>query len=500
MDIPDTNPSALTRARRSGAVHPGWTLCAFALFALQVLAVVGMDAHATTASLTLLVASPMLAMAACIDRARHESRATPWWVLALAMLLWGAAMALNALDALALQERDSESSIILLLFVLYSVPIIFVTASPLRDPWLVRLVDVVLAVTVAALFFAHTLAFSGPSGYDDDGAVRLRMMFDIQNLTIAAMAALLWKADADPSARRFSAALTLFAVLYLLCAGYINHLATDTGYGGPTDLLIGLPFLALAIAATRTPQRAPAGNANPSRTFSRVVRIGRPLLLPVMLLISAVTLLDSYPVLAVAGIVVGTLGYGVRNVLTQLHGLRERDRLGHLSAKDALTGLPNRRSFDQSLRREWTRAVQEGRQFGLLMIDIDHFKLLNDTAGHPEGDRRLRQVARILQQSMRRGNDMVARYGGEEFAVILPGSGASDAQALAERMRSAVQQAALGSPAPAGMVTVSIGIGHCEARLELTPQALLEAADAALYEAKRAGRNRIALGPATTPG
>lgn len=155
-----------------------------------------------------------------------------------------------------------------------------------------------------------------------------------------------------------------------------------------------------------------------------------------------------------------------------------------------MTGLGNRRRFDESLRREWMRARRTGQGLALLMIDIDHFKLLNDAFGHPVGDARLRDVAEALAACATRGSDVVARYGGEEFAAILPAMTPDQAVMLAEVMRSAIERLDLPSPAPGGRVTVSIGVGHIDHVDSSDMTALTAAADAALYEAKQNGRNR----------
>lgn len=173
-----------------------------------------------------------------------------------------------------------------------------------------------------------------------------------------------------------------------------------------------------------------------------------------------------------------------------------RERLEHLSSIDALTGIVNRRGFDEALRREWARAQRHGEDLTLLMIDIDHFKQLNDSYGHPAGDARLCAVSGTLAGCARRGTDIVARYGGEEFAAILPGLDRDAALLVAEAMREAVEARALPSPVRGGVVTVSIGVAQASQAGEDMIDALLHRADHALYEAKRSGRNRVCVGQA----
>jgi diguanylate cyclase (GGDEF)-like protein len=160
---------------------------------------------------------------------------------------------------------------------------------------------------------------------------------------------------------------------------------------------------------------------------------------------------------------------------------------------DGLTGLGNRRSFDETLEREVRRAARSGQPLSLVMIDIDHFKDYNDCYGHPAGDECLRVVARTIQGCLRRTGDVAARHGGEEIAVLLPGADATSAFALAETMRQAVRSLAVQQAHQlGGVVTFSAGVGTCvPGRTASEAQALVEVADTALFAAKAAGRNRV---------
>ncbi|HET7434548.1 MAG TPA: diguanylate cyclase [Thermoanaerobaculia bacterium] len=158
------------------------------------------------------------------------------------------------------------------------------------------------------------------------------------------------------------------------------------------------------------------------------------------------------------------------------------ETLHHISTHDGLTGVANRRHFDETLQLEWRRAARTQRPLSLFIADIDHFKALNDEIGHQAGDDCLRRVATTLRDHLHRAADLVARYGGEEFAILLPDTDAASSAALAERMRVAVA---------ATDVTVSIGCATVVPTKEGDAGDLIKRADDALYEAKRAGRNRV---------
>jgi diguanylate cyclase (GGDEF)-like protein len=160
------------------------------------------------------------------------------------------------------------------------------------------------------------------------------------------------------------------------------------------------------------------------------------------------------------------------------------EQVRRLAGSDGLTGLPNRRHFEESLERELGRAGRTGQPVNLLILDIDHFKKINDTYGHQTGDAVLRAVSRRLSETIRVG-DVVARYGGEEFAIIMPNGDTEDALVLAERIMRAVEQIDI-------PVTVSVGIATY-IRHAADGSSLVEAADQALYESKRGGRNRATI-------
>ena len=168
-------------------------------------------------------------------------------------------------------------------------------------------------------------------------------------------------------------------------------------------------------------------------------------------------------------------------------------QLLRLSVVDAVTGIANRRSFDQTLDRIWRSASRHQWEVALVMIDIDFFKSYNDNLGHPAGDECLRRVAKGLTDALKRPDDFLARYGGEEFAVILPQTHLAGATVVAERLRVSIETLDIGHPATpiANHVTVSQGVASILPTREAARFTLISMADEALYGAKKSGRNRV---------
>ncbi len=173
---------------------------------------------------------------------------------------------------------------------------------------------------------------------------------------------------------------------------------------------------------------------------------------------------------------------------------QQTDLLRLMAFRDGLTGVSNRRYFDDRYNVEWRRAQRAGSALSVIMIDVDHFKLYNDHYGHAEGDKCLRMVASELNAQLNRPADLLARYGGEEFVCILPDTDLNGARITAERMRLSVEKIALPHAASltSSCVTISIGIATMEDKVseDLAP-VLVDKADEQLYIAKRSGRNRI---------
>ncbi len=168
-------------------------------------------------------------------------------------------------------------------------------------------------------------------------------------------------------------------------------------------------------------------------------------------------------------------------------------KLRNISYLDGLTGVANRRRFEEYLSREWERAKKNKQPISLLMADIDFFKRYNDILGHLEGDECLRKVAQTISKHVRSGMDLVARYGGEEFAIILPETDEAQAKTIAERIRKDIEDLKIPHPLSeiSEYITVSLGVATLIPRNNLNKEVIINMADKALYSAKSKGRNRV---------
>ncbi len=211
------------------------------------------------------------------------------------------------------------------------------------------------------------------------------------------------------------------------------------------------------------------------------------------------------------GLELGAVDYITKPIVSALVKLRvrnhldlkrQRDELSRLSSLDGLTGLNNRRTFDERLHHEWRRALRHGVTLSLIMIDIDYFKLYNDTFGHLAGDDCLREVARALKQSLHRAEDFTARYGGEEFVCLLPRIQGKELESMAEKLRRNVEKLRIPHPASqvTPYVTVSLGVASRIPTPTGSPEMLLATADRLLYLSKSLGRNRCSLPPLCAAG
>jgi diguanylate cyclase (GGDEF)-like protein len=465
-------------------------------------------------SYTFKIIAGLSAVLACIWRGRRVTgRARVLWAfLAAGLASWSFGMMLSAWEELVEHVSFDYASICDFAFFFYGVPILFALSMPvegMRSP-VFRWLDGIQAAFAGYLAYVtifSALPFTGiPVSPLPTRLVALT--YNVENLMLAACCILrLIASPREGSEERFYRTLSLFLVSYGVCSAIFNHDSILTHGNTRSSLLADAPFLLLTILILTIPAQrsATAASSYSGKKHSRNALVlfvdnASPILFTLALLALGMIVLRTYFALGIVGISVALLVYAVRTTILQMRyresqlELQEaRDRLEEISLRDALTGIANRRCFDQMLETEWRRAMRTRFPLSMLLIDLDYFKNINDHFGHPQGDRALVAVAKALRSVVTRSGDLVARYGGEEFAVILPETTRERAEELALRMQLAVSELQIENPSSLGpYLSISIGATLYLFPEEGSPSLLIEASDRALYRAKEGGRNRIA--------
>jgi diguanylate cyclase (GGDEF)-like protein len=452
-----------------------------------------------------MVAAPLLTAAAALWRGRSESGAARfgWYAVALALTVWAGGAFGNLWQELILGRQNEMYRDSMLAFSLAVVPITFLLASDwrLNGPQLAPAIDALVALALGFCYFQYTWTMINDHATPAEvGVAYLVWLLDVQNLYIAGCALVRWYVAEDREERDLFGALSVYSVIYFAIVFLNDHwFAGNPSFGPEYSTIVTLAFAVLSAFALRRPSTLQGPPVNPA--LVRAVRSGSPILLAAALLIASLFLVRVDYAFGTAGILIAVLGIGARTTVTQVrqieHGealQRKTSALQTIAWTDALTGVPNRHYFARALRRAWRGERRVGHSQAILMIDIDHFKQLNDRYGHPAGDACLREVARTLQRALVRPDDVLARYGGEEFIVLLRDTDAAGAQVVGERLRAAVENLRIENErSPRGVVTVSVGAASASLSGEAAAARLVEKADRALYEAKCAGRNRVKL-------
>jgi diguanylate cyclase (GGDEF)-like protein len=477
---------------------------AFLALQLIVLACFG-PAVTGPAAYILMVIAPLFAALATLrhGRALTTSVRFGWYALSLALTIWAVGAFGNLWQEMILHRQNEMYRASMLAFNLAVVPTTYLLASDwrLHGRQLLRVVDALVALALGCAYFQYTwIMINDHSAPAETGVAYLVWLLDLQNLYLAVGALVRWYVAEDRDERDLFRALAVYTLVYFVIVFINDHyFAGNPAFGPQYGTLVTVAFALLCSFALRAPAAAAVRPVNSD--LVRMVRSGSPILLAVALLTASLFLIRVNYLWGCAGILIAVVGIGVRTTLIQVHQIERREALRReasalqtIAWTDALTGVPNRHFFTEALARLW-RSGRRREQAAILMIDIDHFKLLNDRYGHPVGDGCLREVARSLQRALVNPDDVLARYGGEEFIVLLRNTSATGAQAIAERLRTTVQTLHIENvDCPERVVTVSIGIAGADELIdEAAALRLVEDADRALYEAKCAGRNQVRL-------
>lgn len=360
------------------------------------------------------------------------------------------------------------------------------------------IMDGFLACVIAVFFYVLLHRVVGRSATDPSAAIFIMWLFDAMAAFVALFATLRFVSTKRADERRFFFVLMAFSWVEIVFPAIHNRFILSSESYLP-EIFLSLPFVILGVLLSRR-RTVWFRSYRPSRRIRILARSVSPFVLSVALCCVAFGQLQASPILAVSALILGVASYAARAGMILSQHLAIEDKLRRLQrdlqqaiVKDDLTQLANRRGFYRAFKREWDSALAQHTRLIVAMVDIDYFKLFNDTYGHLAGDDCLATVGQALQlEAGLHGSALVARYGGEEFAVLLPGQDRAAAEHILQRLRIRVEALQIRhSRTPLGVVTVSAGLASSADGEYADGEKLLNAADAALYEAKRAGRNCI---------
>jgi diguanylate cyclase (GGDEF)-like protein len=462
------------------------------------------------------VVAPGFAAVSCLYRARRSPAGVRrlWFLVSLALALWTLGGILSAREEFFLHANAQLGAISQIVYFLYGIPLLVAIAAPTESPWsgLFAAIDsiqvLIMGLATYSLIF-NVIPLTGHS-IEPVSVQVVVLAFNIENVVLACASTLRFRTSpAEEVNRHFYRSLAIYLWVYAAFAAFYNHVTiTHPGPMGFYNLLQDFPFLVLSVLALLPPlETRKSIRSSFGATLALLLDNASPFLFPAAVLSLGIAIARHHFRSGAAAIAVSLGAYGIRSTLlqfryhrSQIRAKEARDAMEVVALTDQLTGVSNRRHFDRIFDSEWSRRSRQRAPLSLILVDIDHFKFVNDKFGHEEGDVCLRQVAHALKASLQRESDTLARYGGEEFAALLPGTDAAGAQAVALRMQNIIRGLKLRNDTPAGnTVTISIGIATSDSPFVQTTHSLFEAADQALYRAKQNGRNRIEQEPTQTP-
>ena len=503
------------------AVCPHWmstrvllAVCAISLLAQGVLIVV--DPQAMVALNVLIALDFVFAAAGCLIScaSRQNAETRMLWILVACGFLLSIAGQIGSTYDLVMKLPQTTATISDFFFLIYGIPVLLAISftSDEADLRVLFWLNGAQAIVAAVLIYFQLFTILPSTGHlAAISTTSLMDVYNAENLTLAGAVTLRLFGNPASAKRRFYVALSIYLWSYAVVSLILGYFELERNIAqGLQDVFWGLPCLLLLAVLAFWPDGSAAPNEtnkNSNRSIGLLVDNLSPVLFTLVMVIMGARIASAYPWIGFASITIAVVLYGLRAALLQGKYLRSQqdlasssralvdavDRLQDISIRDGLTGIYNRRHFDEVLLAEWKRSIRTQKPLSLLLIDVDHFKKLNDRYGHPEGDECLKKIAEQLLKKLRRSSDTLARYGGEEFAAILPETNRESAQLVADAMRMSVEDLKIANEdsQPARVVTVSIGVCSENAMLNRPAEELLNAADAALYRAKKLGRNRV---------
>ena len=349
----------------------------------------------------------------------------------------------------------------------------------------IRAIEIGLSALLIATFLIVRMRFH------EGGSQLHYFLFITSYQAFLVLSALLaTRAATSIAEHNLSRRIAAYSIALLLTTALVNFLTLRPDFPGSplVDTLGDLDLLTLLLLTARGFTRPTPRHPHQA---TNLVRTGLPLLVTLAIVGLGIDLVPTHLIIAILSILTAIVAFGIRSTLlmssqlvAQDHLLEDRTSLQRLVYLDPLTGAGNRRSFERALAEQWLHHIHHGGAFSLLLFDIDKFKALNDTLGHPFGDTCLQLVANIVQRVAVRSGDHLARFGGDEFALILARTDSPGATRLATAIQQTLAQATLHYSIP---LTVSIGIATSRSSAHTPNAALIAAADQALYLAKKTG-------------
>jgi diguanylate cyclase (GGDEF)-like protein len=461
--------------------------------------------HQDLISYAFLVIVPWFAIAASLSKAESspEPARVSWLLIAVAFAVWDVGMASAAWADLVQRASPLVAGAADFFYFFYgAVVVAAMTLSDERDLSRRTLIpDIIQTALLGFLVYIsifNVIPLSEIKPQPIDASLLVRT-YNIENLALLFIAIL--RAAGRSSQRewrQFDRIVVLFLAIYGLTAYIYNGLVASINFSSCyLDPIVDIPFLAFTILALNQTKDRAQGSSRKSHRALLIDAMGPPLF-TLCVLVLALRVAKAHPYVGVASMVISLLTYTFRSALWQSRyleiqtALREaHDRLELLYLQDGLTGVSNRRAFDASLNVFWRRALDSRGLLSLLLIDVDHFKKLNDTYGHLAGDKCLVAVAAVLGEIVSRKSDLISRYGGEEFAVLLPDTDQNSAIKIARQICAKVRNLSIPNQETIEKyLTVSVGVATNIGQIA-DSASLLNSADIALYKAKRSGRNTV---------
>jgi diguanylate cyclase (GGDEF)-like protein len=483
----------------------------FGVVGVHTLLLLGLTPQPVAVSRLATAAVPLLAALCIAWRARRlpAREQAAWRWMGVALSLWAAGQVVETLLGQSTAASNLAVDASDFLYVTAAFPLLLAVSST-RETESVRAVFYLDSAQVAVAFVLAYVRLYRMAMPAEQAATVMATIYGGECALLAFFAVLrlvTWSTlEERRRIRLLCAVLWIYLPIELAMDYATKHWSLQAGT--MLDLVWSVPFLFAGWQALKLPttERLAAPRQRLSRARLLVESLC-PGLITVGVFLLAASTISQHPILALSAMLLLLLIQGLHAGLVQLNYLngqnllmkREEElqeanaALERLSQEDSLTGIANRRCFDAAFEDVWRRAVRRQEPLAVLMIDVDLFKAINDRHGHAFGDECLVSIARLLARHAGRPDDLLARYGGEEFILLLPETSLSGAMAVAERLRYAVFSTEVANEASPfeQRLTVSVGIGACSPQVGKEPSHLIEAADQALYEAKRLGRNRI---------